>query len=555
MNNIFLETIFYYLIYLISLLSISGYGIVVNNFFFNKKNKIQNIFSNFFWGLPLLLLISFFIYISIGYSKYLNLFIIVAGFIFFYYFFPISKKTIKQLIIPSLLFVGLLISKTHEDFNLYHYQHLKEIFEGELKFGLANLEIRYGYSSLFTYVQAIFNIPILNFKLFHVPVYLIYVSLVCYSFEEIKRKNNPQLKFLISFIIIVLIIKFTRLSEFGYDYINQFVLLFLFIEFLSSNKNHESKLKIITQFIFAITIKVSSILFFPIVFFFLLKKNNFFLIFFKKFFSQTKIIFFITCLIGVLFFNSFIKTGCIIYSLKNSCFSSQTFHWVVPISEIQETNKNVFLSSKSYEQQNKQDFKVSKIYFKNFNWVDNWFQKHFFYKISEFILILLATFFLIYFFIIKNKKLFFNRSNFSLFAIIISGLILWFLILPGFRYGISLIILGIFYLLSLFLQSVNRFDLKKFYYLFFISLIFFNLKNFQRIKGEFQREDIYQFSNFPWHKLPERKFVKNYDNDGDIYYTPADELKTCWNIPTICSYKKISIYKSKYYIAISRDEN
>ena len=86
-------------------------------------------------------------------------------------------------------------------------------------------------------------------------------------------------------------------------------------------------------------------------------------------------------------------------------------------------------------------------------------------------------------------------------------------------------------------------------------IVFFNLKNIYRINDEFERKDMYQYSNFPWLPTIDRKFITVSDFDGDIYYKPNDSIRTCWNVPTICSFEKISIYKSSMYTTIKKSKN
>ena len=113
----------------------------------------KNIFNNFFLSLIFIIPISFLYFLLIGNFELINIAFLALGLIFF-----LKESTIKDLnfnlLITVLFFSGLLISKTHEDFTTYHFQHIKEISDGTIKFGLANLDERYFYSSIFSYVQA-----------------------------------------------------------------------------------------------------------------------------------------------------------------------------------------------------------------------------------------------------------------------------------------------------------------------------------------------------------------------------------------------------------------
>jgi hypothetical protein len=208
------------------------------------------------------------------------------------------------------LFVGLLISKTHDDFTLYHFQYLKELSDNALKLGLANIDVRYGYSSLFSYIQGIFILPYYGLKFFHVPVYLIYTSLINYLFfKSFEVKNNK--KFLIIFLEIFLIIKFKRLSEFGYDYFVQFLLIYLFVEFYTlARKTKENIFANLVIYLSAIAFKIISIFFLPVILFFLYVEKKYFIECLKKklYFLSLLFIFFI------ILFDSFLKTGCLHYA-------------------------------------------------------------------------------------------------------------------------------------------------------------------------------------------------------------------------------------------------
>ena len=64
-----------------------------------------------------------------------------------------------------------------------------------------------------------------NLNFIHVPIYLFYLSLIGYLINEITEGRQT---YLMSIILMVIILKFKRLSEFGYDYIGQFTLIYIF---------------------------------------------------------------------------------------------------------------------------------------------------------------------------------------------------------------------------------------------------------------------------------------------------------------------------------------
>ena len=183
-----IQTTLLYFFLLITILSIIGYGAFIIK---NQSNiKSYNIFNYFFLGIIALLILSVIYYILIPNNKLINLFILVIGLILNYKL--LSFKEVKFIfLITILLYSGLLISKTHEDFSVYHFQHIKELSDGYIKFGLSNLDHRYFYASIFSYIQTLFILPYFDYYLINIPIYSIYLSLIGYFlFEIIKKKKN-----------------------------------------------------------------------------------------------------------------------------------------------------------------------------------------------------------------------------------------------------------------------------------------------------------------------------------------------------------------------------
>jgi hypothetical protein len=339
------------------------------------------------------------------------------------------------------LFVGLLISKTHDDFALYHFQYLKELGDNALKLGLANIDIRYGYSSLFSYIQGIFILPYYGLKFFHIPIYLIYTSLVNYLFfKSFEVKNNK--KFLIIFLEIFLIIKFKRLSEFGYDYIVQFLLIYLFVEFYTlARKTKENIFANLVIYLSAIAFKVISIFFLPIILFFLYKEKKYFIECLKN-----KLYFlFLFFILFIIIFDSFLKTGCLHYAFLNTCLSSTTISWAVDISLLESNANMIMLWAKGFYHQGPDRVEDPVFYLQNFSWIFNWLHIHFYKKIFDYILIIFFIFIFLYFFK-KEKKIYENEINIIYFLLI--SLFFWLLVLPQFRFGISIIVLSTFFILN-----------------------------------------------------------------------------------------------------------
>ena len=136
-----------------------------------------------------------------------------------------------------------------------------------------------------------------------------------------KKKQNIEFCYSL-FILLLLLIKFTRLSEYGYDYISQFLIFIIFhkIYFYYQNSNEIKKSIII--FFLSVCIKHVNLIFLPILFYpyFKNKKKFIFLLDFKLILQISAI-----CLIIIT--NSFLRTGCIFYPLNQTCFKNTTVIW------------------------------------------------------------------------------------------------------------------------------------------------------------------------------------------------------------------------------------
>jgi hypothetical protein len=536
-----LNLFIFFIIFLLSYYSISGYGIIFNKYLLSTKdNKIAvttDIISNFFTGIPLLIICGFLNYIFFGYNFIINFVCLLIGFVIFFLNVNIFK-IFKISILPSCLFIGLLISKTHDDFVLYHFQYLKELSDNTLKFGLGNIDLRYGYSSLFSYLQGIFILPYYGLKFFHVPIYLIYVSLVNYLFFKTLETNNDK-KFLVFFLQIFIMIKFKRLSEFGYDYIVQFLLIYLFVDFYTRSKNNiESFIVNLSIYLSALGIKIVGIFFLPVLFYFLFIKNFFYVKYLK-----TKTYFILLSAVFVIFLDSFLKTGCIHYTFVSTCLSNDIVSWAVDKNAIENNAKMISLWTKGFYHQGNERVEDIKLYLQNYNWIFNWIKVHFYKKVLNSIIIVFIIFISLYFFKKKKETYTFN-NKFLIFSLLLS-LVIWFLILPQFRFGFSIIILFTFFVLKNLFKK-NIFIKKKQFILITVCLVvYFNFMNILRIKEEFSRNDEYKYIEFPFFPLNQKNYIISYNSENNEYFMPIQkELGSCFNLPTPCSVTDIDF---KYY--------
>jgi hypothetical protein len=252
----------------------------------------------------------------------------------------------------------------------------------------------------------------------------------------------------------------------------------------------------------AVLIKPTAILFFPL-FLLLFYKNNFYQMIFKI----NKKFLIILLLLNIIFIsNSFIRTGCIFYPVNSTCFSKERIEWSTKENMKQYSN-TVKLWAKGFYHQNKSKYKeiLNEPEFKNnFSWFKYWIDLHYFYIINEFLLILTFIFLCFVIVIIKvDIKKDFNKSKELLTPFFLSflSILLWLNSVPDYRFGFASIIIFIFFLYCFFLKENYLIYKNRMRFFLILAILFFNIKNSHRIYKEFNREDIYQYRNFPWFSL------------------------------------------------------
>lgn len=499
--DLYLKLIIFYIISILYFWSVVGYGKVFSN-------KYSNYFETYLDGTIILLILSYMIYLTIGTNYAINIIIVSIGLIFYLLKQKFLKSISYRYIFLLLLsiFSILIISKTHEDFNNYHYFSVYEVFNHNLRIGVFKLNKYFFHSSLLIHNQALLILPYFNFKLIHLPIFFIYFSILGYfivTIFENTSKNNEIFYSLLC--VLILLIKFNRLSEYGYDYISQFILLIVFHKIYFLNSDNTEIVKSILYFVLTVLIKPISLLFLPIMLFIIYKKG----IFLYRHISCSRY-FLISALLVILFSSSFFKTGCVFYPINKTCFSVKNVSWSEK-SYLKSYSEIVSTWAKSYW--SKGNSKYEKIddvilFNKNFNWVKFWIEKHFFYKIFEFILIVVGSIFLIYIYFAKKKKKFTNKNKDKLiiFLLTISSVLFWFNTVPQFRFGFASIIIFVYLTFDYILNLNIDFNKKKFFHIILLGLFILNIKNINRIKSEFERNDFYKFKNFPFYN---EKIIKN----------------------------------------------
>tara|TARA_B100000886_G_scaffold339785_1_gene306322 strand:- start:820 stop:2457 length:1638 start_codon:yes stop_codon:yes gene_type:complete len=524
-------------------ISISGYGSLIK---LGEKNFLLNIFIGF-------VVISFivtFIHLFFKINLFISFFILFTGILIFLikknldfsYFF--NKNLIYYCFI-ILLFIPIFLSqKYHEDFGYYHLPYAIGLIEEKIIFGFSNIDLTYVYNSLWLNIYSIFFLEDKNFDFLTLPTFILYVSFILFSFNQIISKKN-----LITsdcYLVVTLfyfLLKFTRISEFGVDLpavIFSILGIYYFFKFSETELANERKnyFFLITIFsIFSILIKLSTL---PIILL------SFYL--YIKYFKDLKFSIFnfryilVYSLLITFFIQQFIYTGCFFFPTNLTCLNVSWFN-----QDYLNLSQKLQLVNKSYNLA--RDIYTPEEYLKNFNWIYFWFKRNFVEILEHFSTIIFPSILFLFFLKKSGENRFFFKEKIFVYIFLLAGLIFWLNFSPVYRFAIHLFLTFIYMLLLNFFY-LKHFS-KKVFIIFFSIFILFNFsKNVLRLNKE---NDVY----FGIQKI-HNKYVKNirYSNKHAKIFVPDIENNSqngwqgrlCWDIPFICSYKNLNIYRKNNYL-------
>ena len=538
----------YFLLYFSALIisfSILGYGFLLSRII--DKDLLS--YNLGYQGLLGILFLTFISYLTIFFMKHgyvHNIIVHIIGVSSFAIYFKkkISFIDIKKfLIIFSILFVGLLIIRNHDDFNYYHLTYSLGLTEHKIFMGLGQFSQGYRYHSSLFFFNSIIFLPYIKYYLFHSLGWftLVFVNYLILDFLLFNKARELKFEyFFYLFLILFINIKFSRIGGYGTDLSSQMILMTIFpLIYSTLQTNIKSNLFKSNLFIIILLITYTVTLksFFILSFLFLI--SFLFLYDFKKIFNIvifSKTFIFSITLILLLIAVNLSYTGCAIYPVKSTCLSDQ-LSWALEkdyvgrmYNWVQQWSKSG--ASSTYRVENPEE------YIKGFNWVSNWYQRYFLYKFKELILGLSVTIFILLFLFRGPKKEFLNKKkNKNLLILFLITLILffeWFYNHPALRYG------GYYlFCIIVFIPFCYYFSKKKFFFikkkkviisLICISFIIFCFRNIERIKEEHQ---IVKENNFPLFFSPQQNFKKFKFNYGTNLYVPTDH-SGCWAIKTPC---------------------
>ena len=535
MGQIFILFFFYFTV----LFSILGYGKLVT--LFNSNNQ-DNEFDGIN-GIAFLIVLSYITNFFTAHNYLHNSIIILFGLLIFIYdlrknFDKKFKQNLLIFFVFSVLFIGILMHKNHDDFFYYHFPYTLILTNFEKIFGLGQLNHGFRTPSSIFYLNSLFYLPGIKYFLMNSGALyilgfsnLIFINIIKkYLFR--KKYNFILFLSLLSFIYVNT--SFYRIAEHGTDKSALILIFIMAIYYLKSvnfldNYNNPNLLNVYFSRLIILFFIIISLKNFYLIYFFILliwifemKKFLFHKSFLKTVFKNSTIYIFI---IGIFLsiFTIFSNTGCLVYPASFTCF--EQFSWSIPTD-------NVDQMKVWYEQWSKAgatpNFRVEnpEIYISKLNWLNNWIKIYFFTKVTDNILVLIVICtigFLV--FTYKSKKIKLHKRNYILFYFSILILFLeWFYNHPALRYGgYTILALMVFIPISLFLEKFQSNSIlfkKKVYFLVILTALIFISKNMNRINHEYIKYN-YNLIKNPFFYLNKDGFKIN--DMVKIYYEKQKE--------------------------------
>ena len=535
MSQIFILFFFYFTV----LFSILGYGKLVT--LFNSNNQ-DNEFDGIN-GIAFLIVLSYITNFFTAHNYLHNSIIILFGLLIFIYdlrknFDKKFKQNLLIFFVFSVLFIGILMHKNHDDFFYYHFPYTLILTNFEKIFGLGQLNHGFRTPSSIFYLNSLFYLPGIKYFLMNSGALyilgfsnLIFINIIK---KNLFRKKYNFILFLSLLSFIYVNTSFYRIAEHGTDRSALILIFIMAIYYLKSvnfldNYNNPNLLnvyfsKLIILFFIIISLKSFYLIYFFIllIWIFEMKKFLFHKSFLKTVFKNSSIYIFI---VGIFLsiFTIFSNTGCLVYPASFTCF--EQFSWSIPTDSVDQMKV-------WYEQWSKAgatpNFRVEnpEIYISKLNWLNNWIKIYFFTKVTDNILVLITICtigFLV--FTYKSKKIKLHKRKYILFYFSILILFLeWFYNHPALRYGgYTIVALMVFIPISLFLEKFQSNSIlfkKKVYFLITLTALIFISKNLNRINHEYIKYN-YNLIKNPFFYLNKDGFKIN--DMVKIYYEKQKE--------------------------------
>ena len=457
--------------------------------FLKKILKISNK-KNFFEISLIGFIITIFVAQFINFFSPLNDVIIYINLILvFLFLIPNRNDILKNLKINFVIFsISFIIislniygSSFSDDIDHYHYGFILNSDSTNYIWGYSFLNLLYGTSPSWLSLHAYLNLDYSRLQDIHLINGLIFFLILGLLLEEFQLKKSLHIYSPFLFIILIfLLLKYTRIKEFGID--RPATILFCFIIFYYFKYFFNNKKVNLNDFIILSLISISivsiKIIYFPIIFLpiiILIKFNS------ELNMKNIKYLILVIPLI-ILFIKNLLVTGCIIFPIEKSCINS------IPWSNNFGAKELAFLGEFFNKSWTSYPGDLSKFeYTKNFNWLATWYERGKSEILEYFFTIVLIIILGAFSFNITNKKnqnlkKKFNLINYFITFLIITSIYIFFSKNPVIRMNHPTMI-SIMFLFSIFFFN---FDPKKFkpniiYSFILIALLFNSVKNIDRI--------------------------------------------------------------------------
>ena len=400
-----------------------------------------------------------------------------------------SLSTYISVPIFFLVLASIYGSSFSDDLNHYHHGSILNLDAHNYIIGSNSLHRMYGFSSLWLILHAYFNFDYSRLQDIHILnglIFFLFLSFVSAEIiKEIQNKRETIYLPILIFSLLFVLIKYTRLKEFGIDrpaFLIFFYIVMFYIKHIALNfkDNTSDQLKISIFFLlslfstFLVFTKIIFIftIFFPLTVFLLIKK--------KKLIIKNPL-FYILGLIYISYFvKNFLISGCLIYPVESFCFSKISWYE-------SETVKNLSFGAevvnKSFHQY---DGKLADFeYIKNFHWVKTWYSRNY-NELFDF-LSLISLIFIIT--ILNFKKSLATNTNkkklhiFLLTIIFVFSFLLLFLKTPVIRMSHHVFyLLFVIFIVNYFRDRVSIINKKAIFLLILLTFTINFSKNIIRIK-------------------------------------------------------------------------
>lgn len=537
------EIFYLFLSYFLILFSILGYGKLFGNFVFEVNDL--NIGYQGISGVFFLIIYSYISHYLFAHSLIHNSIVLILGNVLFFLQFKkfYKKKSFEVFLINFLvLFLALLLFKTHDDFSYYHFPYTYYLTQSPLLIGIGQFNHGFRTPSSLFYINSLFYLPIIKYYSFYIPTLLImgFANLILLKniFKHKKKVKQDYIFYFCLLSFIFLNIFFYRLQEHGTDRTAQILTIILLLQIFIFIKFQKNYREIFNYSLLTLGIIISLkafyllylILSLPLLYILYLEKKINFIGYILKQIIFYLFILLIFLIVSVYYFN----TGCLIYPAPLTCMNS--LEWSIGSEETSRLKIHYELWSKAGKTPN---FVTEdpEFYLKNFNWLTNWMDMYFFNKMSDF---LLGIFFLVImvglFFFKKEKTEQVYKKELKYISIIYFFLLVifleWFLNHPSLRYGGYVIITSLFFIpASLILQKFknnNHELIKKINSLILITLVIFTLRNYLRINDEILKYDYHPLTK-PYYYVDNNHFryEKKFDELINNYYKCKNKHNNC----------------------------